>query len=167
MIAGGWAIDLFIGKETRIHSDIEIAIPRNEQLLLKKYLREYELKYVNNGVFFDWRNQFLELPIHEIHGTYKKQKIEILLNEIDNNNWIYRRINGVELTVDKLLKYSKDNIPYLCPEVVLLYKAKINKEKDKLDLKNTILKLDLASKNWLINAIQKEDKNHKWLSLIS
>ena len=34
--AGGWAIDLFLGKETRKHSDIEIAILRNDQLYLKK-----------------------------------------------------------------------------------------------------------------------------------
>lgn len=34
-IAGGWAIDLFIGKETREHKDIEIAVFRKNQLYLK------------------------------------------------------------------------------------------------------------------------------------
>ncbi|MBP2242833.1 hypothetical protein J2Z40_003414 [Cytobacillus eiseniae] len=29
-IAGGWAIDLHIGKESRIHKDIEIAIFRKD-----------------------------------------------------------------------------------------------------------------------------------------
>jgi len=29
-IAGGWAIDLFIGKETRLHSDIEVALFRED-----------------------------------------------------------------------------------------------------------------------------------------
>ena len=39
-IAGGWAIDLFLGKETREHKDIEIAIFRKDQLNLKTYLKE-------------------------------------------------------------------------------------------------------------------------------
>jgi hypothetical protein len=38
--AGDWAIDLFIGKETRQHQDIEIALFRKDQLLLKEYLKE-------------------------------------------------------------------------------------------------------------------------------
>lgn len=36
-IAGGWAIDLFIGKETREHKDIEIAIFRKDQLYFKNF----------------------------------------------------------------------------------------------------------------------------------
>ena len=31
MVAGGWAIDLFLHRETRLHQDIEIAIPKFEQ----------------------------------------------------------------------------------------------------------------------------------------
>ncbi len=36
-IAGGWAIDLFLGKVTRPHQDIEIAIFRKDQLALRDY----------------------------------------------------------------------------------------------------------------------------------
>ena len=39
-IAGGWAIDLFIGKETRLHSDIEVALLREDQQGLKKALMD-------------------------------------------------------------------------------------------------------------------------------
>jgi hypothetical protein len=56
--AGGWAIDLFIGKQTRPHQDIEIAIFRSDQLHLKKYLKEWELKKVINGEFYPWKNEF-------------------------------------------------------------------------------------------------------------
>ncbi|WP_419893509.1 nucleotidyltransferase domain-containing protein [Oceanobacillus kimchii] len=33
--AGGWAIDIFLGKETRDHPDIEIGIFREDQIELK------------------------------------------------------------------------------------------------------------------------------------
>ncbi|MEM8908799.1 MAG: hypothetical protein AAGD05_13210, partial [Bacteroidota bacterium] len=54
MIAGGWAIDLFLNKITRPHQDIEIAIPRTEQLQLKVYLSQWKLRYVISGQFFNW-----------------------------------------------------------------------------------------------------------------
>ena len=47
-IAGGWAIDLYLGKKTREHLDIEIAITRTDQLVLKKYLNT-PLHKVSNG----------------------------------------------------------------------------------------------------------------------
>lgn len=72
-IAGGWAIDLFLGFETRDHKDIEIAIPRNEQQLLRTYLLHWECSFVENKELKHWKNGvILELPIHEIHA--KKEK---------------------------------------------------------------------------------------------
>jgi hypothetical protein len=29
-VAGGWALDLWLGRETRMHQDLEIAIPREQ-----------------------------------------------------------------------------------------------------------------------------------------
>lgn len=43
-IAGGWSIDLYLGKVTRDHSDIEIAILRNHQLLIRQHLAGWDLK---------------------------------------------------------------------------------------------------------------------------
>jgi hypothetical protein len=37
-IAGGWAIDLFIGSITREHDDIEIVIFREDQYSIQSYL---------------------------------------------------------------------------------------------------------------------------------
>ena len=36
-VAGGWAIDLFLEKETRLHQDIEVAIFRKDQIALQDY----------------------------------------------------------------------------------------------------------------------------------
>jgi len=38
------AIDLFLGKETSDHHDIEIGIFREDQIELKKFLRNWEFK---------------------------------------------------------------------------------------------------------------------------
>jgi hypothetical protein len=38
-VAGGWALDLFLDRVTRKHEDIEIAVFREDQFILREYLR--------------------------------------------------------------------------------------------------------------------------------
>lgn len=66
-IARGWALDLYIGKKTRHHEDIEIGIFRNDQLYLKGYFKGWKFKKVVNGQVHEWRDEILELPIHEVY----------------------------------------------------------------------------------------------------
>src|SRR5699024_6963631 len=91
--AGGWAIDLFLGKETRIHEDIEIGIFREDQFDIKRFLNQWEFKKVLNGNIIPWSNEYLELPIHEVHAinNLNNYALEILLNESHDENWIFRR----------------------------------------------------------------------------
>ena len=83
-IAGGWAIDIFIGKETRLHSDIEIALFREDQHVLKKALPDWSFEKVEKGELISWKEEWLELPVHEIHGVHKHEgeRLEVLLNEM-------------------------------------------------------------------------------------
>ena len=55
-IAGGWAVDLFLDRLTRGHQDIEVAIFRDDQLVLQDYLclRGWSLEYVRGYRFFPW-----------------------------------------------------------------------------------------------------------------
>lgn len=169
MIAGGWAIDLYLNRETRSHKDIEIAIPRNDQLELKSYLKNWNFRYVESGKFFVWKEKnFLNLPIHEIHGElHNKSKIEILLNEVENDKWRFRRNLTIEYPLNRLLIRSKQDIPILCPEIVLLYKAKFNTETDRTDLLNIHLTLSESSVKWLIRSILNTYGNHEWIRILS
>jgi len=44
-IAGGWAIDLFLNRETRLHEDIEIGIYRKNQMQLYRFFEKYKKYY--------------------------------------------------------------------------------------------------------------------------
>jgi len=49
-IAGGWAIDLYLGRVTRRHKDVEIAIFRGDQRTLHTHLSPgFDLRLVRNG----------------------------------------------------------------------------------------------------------------------
>lgn len=167
-IAGGWAIDLFLGKETRDHNDIEIGIFREDQIELKQYLRNWEFKKVLQGEFTSWHSEYLELPIHEIQAinNVKKCELEILLNESDDENWKFRRDITIFYPLASVLRYSDTGIPYLAPEIVLLYKVKNTREKDHKDFLSVKDVLDTKQKNWLIQAIKIHEPKHEWLQFL-
>lgn len=164
MIAGGWAIDLFLNQKTRNHQDIEIAIPRKDQQKIKSQLKDWSFRYVKSGNFEDWGGEELHFPIHEIHGKYKEQEIEILLNEIENEQWKFRRNPDIQYPLEKVIIESKIGIPILCPEIILLYKAKNIREKDQTDFQNVISKLDVNNQIWLRESIRKTyGHDHSWI----
>ncbi|MEI5909586.1 hypothetical protein WAK64_21415 [Bacillus spongiae] len=165
--AGGWAIDLFLGKESRNHQDIEIGIYRNVQGELKQYLKNWEFNKVINGQVTPWQGEYLALPVHEIHATNtNKHELEILLNESDDENWKFRRDLQISYPLKTAVKYSDTGLPYLTPEIVLLYKVKNTREKDHLDFLSAKRFLDSKQKDWLRRAIMIHEPEHEWLHLL-
>ncbi|MBI1742853.1 hypothetical protein HYR54_07260 [Candidatus Acetothermia bacterium] len=160
-VAGGWAIDLYLGRVTRVHKDIEISILRSDQLALQKYLKTWELKKVipkTGGRMELWvEREFLELPIHEIHGYRANDDpshLEILLNESSGEHWKFRRNPAITRPVSQLGLRSGIGVPILSPEIVLLYKAKEPRLDDEVDFQNVFAALDDERRVWLRQAIE-------------
>jgi len=42
-VAGGWAIDLFVGHQTRLHDDLDVLVLRRDQLAVHQALRGWDL----------------------------------------------------------------------------------------------------------------------------
>lgn len=166
-IAGGWAIDLYLEKETRQHEDVEIAIFREDQIALQNYLEGWILKKAVNSTLSKWKqNEYLELPIHEIHCSKENdetQSLEVLLNETDGDRWLFRRNLKITKPVSKFYMTSKLGMKFLCPEIVLLYKSKNPRTKDEKDFKVVVECLNIDSKAWLKNALTTCYDEHHWL----
>jgi hypothetical protein len=166
-VAGGWAIDLFLGKETRSHQDIEVAIFRKDQIALQNYLDGWLLQKIVNGEPIVWdQGEVLTLPTHEIHcfnETAQPPQIEILLNESNETEWLYRRNQIMRRSLFKVQLKTSAGIRFLCPEVVLLYKSKNPRPKDEQDFQAVVKYLDAEQKEWLKGAIKVCDSKHLWL----
>jgi hypothetical protein len=173
-IAGGWAIDLYLEQVTRPHNDIEIAIYRNDQLNLQSFLSDWDLIKVvpspemHNEVWS--KGEYLELPVHEIRALRRNDdpgELEILLNETRNDRWVFRRNQNITLPLSRIGIYALDSIPCLCPEIVLLFKAKDPMPKDEADFFRVFNKLNNDQCKWLFNAIQLCHPGHPWLTLLT
>ncbi|MEH2432985.1 MAG: hypothetical protein V7K25_01785 [Nostoc sp.] len=169
-VAGGWAIDLFIGDVTRVHKDIEIAIFRKDQNRLREYLFDWKFTNVVNGKMQPWNeNEWLELPIHEIHAHTKNNllsELEILLDECSQREWRFRRNLDIARPLSMIILRSDIGIPFLTPEIVLLYKAKNPRSKDEDDFYRICSLLDKERQVWLKQAITVCHPGHHWLAEI-
>ncbi len=166
-VAGGWAIDLFLDKVTRPHQDIEVAIFRKDQVALHVYFNGWLLQKIVNGEPVVWhRDEWLTLPTHEIHcfsETAQLLQIEILMNESNETEWLYRRNQKVRRSLVKVQLESSAGVKFLCPEIVLLYKSKNPQAKDEQDFQAVVKYLDAERKEWLKNAIKVCNSEHRWL----
>ncbi|MGH9948577.1 MAG: nucleotidyltransferase domain-containing protein [Pyrinomonadaceae bacterium] len=166
-VAGGWAIDLFLEKQTRVHEDVEIALFRKDQITFHDYFEGWLLQKLVNGEALVWnRSEWLTLPIHEVQcykETAQPQQIEILLNESNETDWLYRRNPKVRRSLVKVQLESSAGVKFLCPEIVLLYKSKHPRAKDERDLQTVVKYLDAEQKKWLKDAIGVCDEKHRWL----
>lgn len=192
---GGQAIDLFLGYESRVHGDIDICVYWEDRNRIIQYMQSkgflvYEMlgggrahritevsdqRMLKKNIFC-----FLEgCPLVKTYppdadgtcwmeffhvGQTEMNFIEFLFNDKSEDAFEYARNREIKLELKKAILFTED-IPYLAPEICLLYKAKeLDREGYQQDFEKTYEALDNTQKEWLQNAIRREyPLGHKWL----
>jgi hypothetical protein len=168
-IAGGWAIDLFVGRQVRPHADIDVAILRDDQARLRDRLSDARVEKVVDGQLVPWGSgERLELPIHEVHVSWPDGlHLEFLLNEWDSasEEWMFRRDPRIRRAVDTVFSMGR-GLPRLAPEVVLLYKSKGSEPKDDSDFSAAVPLMTPEQRQWLRHALAATQPEHPWLATL-
>lgn len=170
-VAGGWALNLFMDKVTRVHHDVDVVIARSDQLAVREYMTERGWKFVTpyDGRLEPWGpHLFLNLPRHQAHAHREGEFIDFQLTDIENGIWVYRREPFIVHTMQRLGLKTADGIPYLAPQVPLLFKSrntsnKANRDKDGLDFESVVDALTAEQKAWLRWALIATVPTHPWL----
>jgi Aminoglycoside-2''-adenylyltransferase len=175
--SGGWAIDLHLGRVTREHHDIDVLVMRRDQLGLHRVLKRFSLKKMiphpdgmppNRGTVVEWpRGERLELPVHQINaylGDESEPAFQVMLAESSDSEWIFRRNPEVRMPISRMGFYPLWGLPYLAPEIVLLFKAKHLEPRDRIDFSNALPALSADARRWLRDAIEKTHPGHQWLN---
>ena len=169
-IAGGWAIDLFLRRQSRPHSDVDVAILRHHQRHLGPRLPAGQAEKVVEHGLSPWRvEEQLHAPVHEIHATWPDgYHLEFLLNEHDHEmrEWVFRRDSRIRAPLATTF-LSRDALPYLAPEIVLLYKSKAPAARDDADLASVLPHLAAQQRTWLREALALTTPGHRWLDRIT
>jgi Aminoglycoside-2''''-adenylyltransferase. len=169
-VCGGWAIDLFIDRVTRMHKDVDFAVLRKNQLIVQDYMlaRGWTLEKAINGQLVPWQpGEWIDLPVHVIwcrKNDASPDFVELLFNEVDEHNFRYRKDTSISLPLEKMITSSPAGIPVLAPEIVLLYKSRNPEDPSAaMDFKSALPQLSAGSRAWLAKTLGTLDRNHIWL----
>ncbi|AVH60840.1 MULTISPECIES: nucleotidyltransferase domain-containing protein [Streptomyces] len=169
-IAGGYAIELAVGRHLRPHGDLDILVLRRDQALVRDLLAGWDLYVADppgQGELRPWRpGEVLRPPLHDIWCRRTPEapwSIQIMVDEAEGTQWVSRRDPEVRLPIDRLGRTSETGVPYLAPEVQLFYKAKATREKDEIDFEAVLPLLGLSQRVWLADAIKVIAPDHPWL----
>ena len=102
--------------------------------------------------------------IFEPNEGLERWAFELLLNKTEGNKWLFKRDDRIREPTDRIGSITDDGTPYLNPEIVLLFKAKNNFEKDQHDLEQVLPRLSPEAKTWFNKSLQLIHPNHPWLS---
>jgi hypothetical protein len=171
-VAGGWALDLALGRITRPHADVDVAVFRDDQGALRAALPSWDFAAVVGGRLAPWEGAArLELPVHEVHARAPAGAppfaLELLLNERDGVDWVYRRDPAVRLPLACALRRVPGGVRVLAPEVVLLYKSKAPRLADEADFLAARPLLDAEGRAWLRDALLRARPDHPWAAALA
>ncbi|MDE3096666.1 MAG: hypothetical protein KGK07_11800 [Chloroflexota bacterium] len=183
-ICGGWAVDGWLGRPTRDHGDVDIAVFQDELDLLFEQLDGWQLiahdPNVAGNTSERWTGRPLDLPAH-IHARSPEARdslperldtpaqqgfgLDIQLAERSEGDWIFSREPRITMPLRRCVRQSAWGLPALVPEALLFYKAGELRRRDKLDFLALLPHLSGGQREWLRNAISLA--GHPWLSELS
>ncbi|MCL2531705.1 MAG: hypothetical protein FWE40_06070 [Oscillospiraceae bacterium] len=193
-ICGGHAIDLFLGRKTRPHKDLDVAIfGEDRDNLVAHMLNDgwdvYEpcgtayLHKINtvDGQLCTKMNIWCVRPTNP-HYTFTEHEkdmyavefdgaeqteldfIEFLFNTREDEAFLFARNHDMKRSLEKAILHV-NGIPYLAPELVLLYKSRpADHEENQLDFECAAKALNAEQRAWLQHSLAALfPTGHKWL----
>src|SRR4051794_4598563 len=169
-LAGGWAIDAFLGRRTRDHDDIDVQILRPEHVAVRAALSEWDAHAADPpGTLRPWPvGEELAPEVHDIwvrRSAGDPWRFQLMIADVDGDEWVYRRDDRIRRPVAELTgPVSSRGRRVLAPEVQLLYKSKGLRPKDEADFAAAHPALDSAQRSWLADALATVSPSHPWLA---
>jgi aminoglycoside phosphotransferase (APT) family kinase protein len=90
--------------------------------------------------------------------------LDITIGDGDDGHWIYRRDTTIRVAWPDAVLVSSDGIPYLAPELQLLFKSTNIRPKDDIDASVTMPLLEPRRRSWLASHLPAA---HSWQATIA
>lgn len=171
-LAGGWALDTFLGRRTRPHEDTDVLILRPDHLEVRRALSEWDAYAADPpGTLRPWPvGEELPATVHDIwlrRSPTTPWSFQLMIDDTRGDNWIFRRDSRITRSITDLSgPGSTSAVQVLAPEIQLLYKSKGLRPKDQADFEAVLPALDAARREWLRSALAVVSSAHPWLNVM-
>ncbi|MFD3498065.1 nucleotidyltransferase domain-containing protein [Streptomyces sp. NPDC058676] len=169
-IVAGWALDLFRGGQSRPHGDLEIAVPAAGFPEIRDRFPEYAWDAVGSGRVWVGAGA---AALAATHQTWLRDPVsgqflfDVFREPHEGWTWICRRDESLRLPYEAIIERTSDGIPYLVPELVLLFKAKAPRSKDQADFDGMLPLLGRVRRERLSEWLERVHPGHPWLVKLS
>jgi len=183
-LCGGWAVDAWLGRTTREHGDIDFSVFAQDHAALHAYLSP-EWQMVAHAQDWDpangnevWDGRRLEPPAHlharsghpplpedPILRTEQGFELDIQVDECQGDEWVLCREPRIALPVAEAVRPSPWGVPAAAPEVLLFFKSRELRRRDKADFAALAPMLDRERRAWLRAALERA--GHPWVRELS
>jgi hypothetical protein len=99
-----------------------------------------------------------------VTGTYH---LDVFRDPHEGDTWLCRRDPSIRRPYSEVIMVTDAGIPYMAPELVLLFKAKSDRSKDRTDLHAARTSLSTVQVSWLRGALASLHPGHPWLEVLA
>ncbi len=169
-VAGGWAIDLFLGRQTRAHQDFDVALLRRDHHSLRRLEQSFALYIAHDGELMPWDGA----PLNDVYHQFWMHRhgddfwaCEVLLEEAHEDAWMFRRKPEISIPIAEFGELTANGIPFVTPTVALLYKSNRHEtDRNAADFRAALPALNPGDRRWLRAALETTYGTHPWLAEI-
>ncbi len=166
-ISGGRALECHLGRTWRDHDDTDVGLTREEVPRLRSVLVG-DVHVAAAGRHRPWTGEAPRAEHQENNlwcrtDQHHPWALDLTIGDGDATVWRYRRDPSVTFPWSTAVLHTEDRVPYLAPELQLLFKSKGTREKDDLDAREVIPELDPSRLDRLSGLLPID---HPWQTLI-
>jgi len=171
-LAGGWAIDLHVGRQSRLHEDIDVLVLRPDHVTVRAALADWDLHAADPpGTLRPWPlGETLPAAVHDVwcrRGPDEPWAFQLMIDDVDGDDWVFRRDRRVRRPLARIAgPASTVELPLLAPEIQLLYKSRALRPKDQADFDTVLPVLSDVQRSWLRDALTTVSPGHPWLPVL-
>jgi hypothetical protein len=132
-----------------------------------------ELARIRNDAWEAWADgDTIELPEFQIQAHSARSQphvFDVFLNPLEGDDWVSRRHRDLRRPAKDIAHRTIGNggvprgVPYLVPEVQLLYKAKYHRPKDDADFDAAVGLMTAAQRRWLRETLAIHHPGDPWI----
>lgn len=168
-ISGGHALELHTGRSWRSHGDLDVGVLRSEANEVFSWLANWDLWVAARSKLRVWRGEALEIHLDENNVWARENsespwRFDLNISSGDEAEWTYRRDRRTRRAWHAAVLRTPDGLPYLAPELQLLFKSQNPRPKDDLDATQVIPLLDADQSAFLADHL---DDDHPWKHQVS
>jgi hypothetical protein len=169
-VAGGWALDLWHGRQSRPHDDLEFCVLPKDSLEVRRALGDIDFFVARSGNLAHLAaTEPLPEDAWQLWGadrTARCWRVDLMIERGTPDLWVYKRDPQLTLPRSQAIRASARGIPYLAPSIVLLFKARAQRDKDEADFRKALPRLSPKDRNDLRGWLTTQHPGHGWIKAL-